>query len=509
MSYISSHELETPLGAIEAIPTNVDFATEVKADRLSLLSLITAYGSIGLVVVMLTIIVSAKVSQFIWIYAPLTLGVGSFITRFLLRRKLFEFASVFYVLTLVGAMAVALYDKDPQAVQVLPFIFVMIIFVGGLLIRPQVTLLLALVCAVLVVTVPALSTGNWAFFGVSQFFAIVLIFLSALLSIQATGELYSVTEWALLNYRKESQTNQALFDNRGKLQRSLKRSEVLAEELSLSNVDLEEARTAAEAAKNFRGQFLANMSHELRTPLNAIIGFSETMLKFPIMYDNEQLPDAYTADLNQIFNSGRQLLHLINDILDLARVDAGKLEIYMQRVHLKPVVDAVMGTARGLLGEKSVQLKGHIPDPLPEVWADESRVRQVLLNLYSNAVKFTNEGVITLTVQEVLEGVQFSLSDTGAGIPPDQFDVIFEEFRQVRGQTRPTQAGSGLGLPISKRLLELMNGRIWMESEVGKGSTFYFILQPYQKSKFETMETPSLPVDNNPSSPTIQTPQEA
>ncbi|HRF96305.1 MAG TPA: hypothetical protein PLZ51_13960, partial [Aggregatilineales bacterium] len=234
MSYISSHELETPLDAGQEIPTNIDFATEVKADRLSLLSLITAYGSIGLVVIMLTIIVSAKVSQFIWIYAPVTLGVGSFITRFLLRRKLFDFSAVFYVLTLVGAMTVAMFDKDPQAMQVLPFIFVMIIFVGGLLIRPQITLLLALVCAVLIVAVPAVSTGNFEFFGVSQFFAIILIFLSALLSIQATGELYSVTEWALLNYRKESQTNQALFDNREKLQRSLKRSEVLAEELSLS-----------------------------------------------------------------------------------------------------------------------------------------------------------------------------------------------------------------------------------------------------------------------------------
>jgi signal transduction histidine kinase len=508
MSYIESHELETPSDALKEIPTNVDFSTEVKADRLSLLSLITMYASFALVIVMLTIIVTAKVSQFIWIYAPLTLGAGSFITRRLLQRKLFDFASVFYVITLVVAISVAMLDKDPQSIQILPYIFVMVIFVGGLLIRPQVTLLLALVCAILVVTIPAISLGGFSFFGPYQFFAIVLIFISALLSIQATGELYSVTEWALLNYRKESQTNLALFENREKLQRSLKRSEVLAEELSLSNVELEEARKLAEAAKNFRGQFLANMSHELRTPLNAIIGFSETMLKFPIMYDNEELPEAYVADLNQIFNSGRQLLHLINDILDLARVDAGKLEIYMQRVQLKPVLDAVMGTARGLLGEKPVQLTSNIPDPLPEVWADESRVRQVLLNLYSNAVKFTNEGHINLTVQEVPEGIQFSVRDTGSGIPQDQFDVIFEEFRQVRGQTRPTQAGSGLGLPISRRLLELMNGRIWLESEMGKGSTFHFILQPYQKSKFETMETSGLPLDSASSS-TIQTAQEA
>lgn len=390
----------------------------------------------------------------------------------------------------------------------LPFVFVVVIFVGGLMIRPQFTLVLALICSVLTLFVPFLSTGEWGFFGAPQFFAIILMFISALLSIQATGELYSVTEWALLNYRKENQTNKALFENREKLQRSLKRSEVLADELSQSNIELEEARKAAEAAKNFRGQFLANMSHELRTPLNAIIGFSETMLKFPIMYDNEELPLAYQADLTQIFNSGRQLLHLINDILDLARVDAGKLEIYMQRVQLKPIIDAAMGTARGLLGDKPVELKANLPDELPEVWADETRVRQVLLNLYSNATKFTNEGSITLTVKEIGDGVQFSLTDTGAGIPADQFDVIFEEFRQVRGQTRPTQAGSGLGLPISKRLLDLMNGRIWLESEVGKGSTFHFVLQPYQKSKFETMETASLTHDGS-SSATIQTPLEA
>ncbi len=506
-SYITPEELNTSHNNNQEIPSNIDFASEVKSDRLSLLALITGYGAIAMILVMFTIAATANVSLFIWIYAPIVMAVGSFATRFLLRRKLYDFAGVFYVITLVATITIAMFDKDPQALQILPYIFVMIIFVGGLLIRPQVTLVLALVCSIITVAVPAISLGGWGFFGAHHFFAIILIFLSALLSIQATGELYSVTEWALLNYRKQTQTNVALFENREKLQRSLKRSEVLAEELKESNIELEEARAAAEAAKNFRGQFLANMSHELRTPLNAIIGFSETMLKFPIMYDNEELPEAYKADLTQIFNSGRQLLHLINDILDLARVDAGKLEIYMQRVQLKPVIDAVIGTARGLLGEKEVELKTNLPDPLPEVWADESRVRQVLLNLYSNAAKFTNEGNITLTVKEIPEGVLFSVSDTGAGIPADQFEVIFEEFRQVRGQTRPKQAGSGLGLPISRRLLELMNGRIWLESELGKGSTFHFVLQPYQKSKFETMETSSLPDDT--SSPTIQSPQEA
>src|SRR5262249_40031707 len=159
-----------------------------------------------------------------------------------------------------------------------------------------------------------------------------------------------VTEWALMNYQRERKTTEALFDNRQLLERSLLRSQALSEELQEANQELEHARTAAEEAKHFRGQFLANMSHELRTPLNAIIGFSETMLRFPAMYDDVTLPDAYKGDLNQIYNSGRQLLSLINDILDLSKVDAGKLELHIQKVALQPIVDMVISTAQGLVG---------------------------------------------------------------------------------------------------------------------------------------------------------------
>ncbi|PJF22552.1 MAG: hypothetical protein CUN56_05455 [Phototrophicales bacterium] len=322
------------------------------------------------------------------------------------------------------------------------------------------------------------------------------MFLSASLAAQVTGELYAVTEWALLNYQRERNSNFELFESRNELRRSLKRSQVLGERLQEANRELEAAKEAAEAAKNFRGQFLANMSHELRTPLNAIIGFSETMLKFPMMYDDEPLPQAYHADLNQIYTSGQQLLHLINDILDLARVDAGKLEIYMQRVELNDVIQMVLATANGLIGSKPIELKTDLPSPLPDVWADEARVRQVLLNLYSNAVKFTEQGSITLKIQTTDEGVQFSVTDTGSGIPENQLEAIFEEFKQAEGSGgRDPRAGSGLGLAISRQLLGLMNGRIWAESKVGEGSTFHFVLQPYHKDKVTTMETTVIPND--------------
>ena len=136
------------------------------------------------------------------------------------------------------------------------------------------------------------------------------------------------------------------------------------------------------------------------------------------------------------------------------------------------------------------------PFPLPDVWADESRVRQVLLNLYSNATKFTDAGKITLRIHETDEGVQFSVQDTGCGIPPEKLEVVFEEFEQAGSEGRDPRAGSGLGLAISRQLLTLMGGHIWAESTVDKGSTFYFVIPPYHKEKIETVETQSLIIDD-------------
>ncbi len=161
--------------------------------------------------------------------------------------------------------------------------------------------------------------------------------------------------------------------------------------LQETNDELDAARGAAEEAKHFRGQFLANMSHELRTPLNAIIGFSETMLKFPAMYDDVKLPVAYEADLQQIYTSGRQLLTLINDILDLAKVDAGKLDVRMERVDLSTVFEQRRFDGERVGRQQADPAGDRHPRFLPAVWADEARVRQVLLNLYSNAAKFTDQ----------------------------------------------------------------------------------------------------------------------
>lgn len=494
--------MATSTPAQPIVPTNTDFATEVKIDRLVLMWRVTALFATIILLIALFIASSDTANEILtWVVAPLFLIISCFVTRTLLKLDWFTPAAWVYTLGAIFAVGIALWggqssvndSGDIFVNQALPFAFVVIIFVGGLLLPPSDTFVLAFIATLITFLIPYVHAGNFDFIITHQGFAVALIFIGALLAAQVTGELYAVTEWALSNYQRERQTNNDLFESQTELNRTLKRSEALSDKLADINQELEVANEEAEAAKNFRGQFLANMSHELRTPLNAIIGFSETMLKFPMMYDDVPLPQAYEDDMNQIFNSGRQLLNLINDILDLSRVDAGKLDIFMERVELRPILTSVQSIAKGLLGNKQVQLFAETPDPLPDIWADQNRFRQVLVNLYSNACKFTDEGSITLRVQNSDEGILFSVTDTGSGISPDQMSIIFEEFKQATvNQGRDPRAGSGLGLAISRQLLSLMGGCIWAESTLGEGSTFHFILPPYHKDERKTAEVNSL-----------------
>jgi signal transduction histidine kinase len=467
-----------------SVPSNKDFADEVRSDRLATLWKVTLAGAGVIFWGALSLLIVQRSSTLPWIGAAAALTIGCLLARFFLKRDRYTPAVWSYALGCVIATSLPMTSSEPIVVQVAPFVMPILIFLFGLLLSPISTLFLAVVAAVLILFMPMLGG---AAFGITtyQIVAMLLCLLSILLSSQVSGEIYQVTEWALENYQRQRRTNHELFENRQELQRSLQRSEVLGDQLKETNVELEGARAAAEEAKHFRGQFLANMSHELRTPLNAIIGFSETMLNFPIMYDDVALPTPYEADLRQIFTSGKSLLNLINDILDLAKVDAGRLEVVMQPVEIEPIVRAVMSTAVGLLGTKQVELKRVMQPDLPRLWADESRVRQVLLNLYSNAAKFTDAGIIELTVRETDEGVMFSLRDSGTGIDARDLNLIFEEFKQASNtgtRGRDPRSGAGLGLAISLQLLNLMGGRIWAESEgPGRGSTFHFVVQRYSE----------------------------
>ncbi len=483
-----------------SIPTNEDFALEVRMDRLATLWKVTLGASVVLGWVAFTVTMLQRQYVPTGLVPPLVIIGACLLTREFLRRGKYTPAVWTYAMGGVAAVAILLYVGEQDLRQIAPFAFPIIVFVVGLLLSPGSTFLLAGLSTFITFVVPLLTPDGSEFLRASSAYvgvAIGFTFASALLASQVTGELYKVTEWALLNYQRERKTTEALFESREALERSLRRSEALSERLKETNTELEQARAAAEAAKHYRGQFLANMSHELRTPLNAIIGFSETMLKFPAMYDNATLPKAYAGDMNQIYTSGRQLLNLINDILDLSKVDAGKLEIHMGRVEIEPIINMVLGQAQGLIGERPIRLEKDLPDTLPMIWADETRVRQVLLNLYSNAAKFTTEGSITLVVRAVPEGVQFSVTDTGCGIDARKFEIIFEEFKQAESTGRDPRSGAGLGLAIARQLMNLMGGRIWVESELGSGSTFHFVVQAYHPAEDTRRRRPDgLPLVN-------------
>ncbi len=236
---------------------------------------------------------------------------------------------------------------------------------------------------------------------------------------------------------------------------------------------LETAEKLREVDK-LKTQFLANMSHELRTPLNSIIGFSRVILKGI----DGPLTDLQNKDLTTIYNSGQILLQLIDSILDISKIEAGKMELDFEFIDLNQVIDVALSTAVGLIKDKQIKLLREIPSYLPKVRADKVRVRQILLNLLSNAAKFTEEGRIRLTVTNLGEEVMMSVSDSGLGIPPKKQKHLFEPFYQVDGSATRKAGGTGLGLAITKSFVELHGGEIWVESSGirGSGSTFFVTL---------------------------------
>lgn len=239
--------------------------------------------------------------------------------------------------------------------------------------------------------------------------------------------------------------------------------------------ELDEARKQAELASNAKSIFLSNMSHELRTPLNMVIGYTSSMLNMPQMYDGMELPPAFQDDVRLIQENGRYLLGLINDILDLSKIEVGKLEIHSTAVNLNEIFQGVIATSIGLLKDKQIQVRPQYEDNLPMAWADPLRLRQILLNLMSNAIKFTETGSVTLSAIQENDRIKISVVDTGVGIPEDALEVIFDRFEQV--QSNISIQGTGLGLDISQRLAHMHGSEITIDSQVGQGSTCTFDIQ--------------------------------
>jgi len=221
-------------------------------------------------------------------------------------------------------------------------------------------------------------------------------------------------------------------------------------------------------ASQHKSQFLANMSHELRTPLNAILGYTELMLDG--LYGD--LPSKTTEVLERVQKNGTHLLGLINDVLDLSKIEAGQLVLSLEEYSLKDIVQTVVSATESLAAAKKLPLKVDVADGLPLGHGDARRIAQVLLNLLGNAIKFTDVGEVRIAAQMANAMFCVAVADTGPGIPASEQARIFNEFHQIDSSNTKKKGGTGLGLAIAKQIVEMHGGRIWVESTVGKGSTF-------------------------------------
>jgi signal transduction histidine kinase len=261
----------------------------------------------------------------------------------------------------------------------------------------------------------------------------------------------------------------SLRENKAALQRY---AEGLESTIEARTQELRSINQRLEEASRHKSQFLANMSHELRTPLNAIIGYTSLILSN--IYG--EIPDKVREPLDRVRLSSRHLLGLINDVLDLAKIEAGRLTLSIADFSIKQVVQSVMTAMEPLAAEKKLPLRASVPAELPAARGDARRINQVLLNLVANAIKFTDAGEVAVRVSLAEGEFLLSVTDTGPGIAEAEQDKIFEEFQQAGNSNAPLKGGTGLGLSIALKIVEAHGGRMGVESAPGKGSTFWFTL---------------------------------
>lgn len=298
---------------------------------------------------------------------------------------------------------------------------------------------------------------------------------TGLLGWAATHTLFTIAQWSLLSFQQAQRQMEEARNQRLELEQVKEDLLQANRELARLSDRLKAMYQVAEEARRAKEEFVANVSHELRTPLNMIIGFAEMITQAPQVY-GEALPPALLADITAIQRNSQHLARLVDDVLDLSQVEAGKMVLSKEWVSLQEIVNAAAIAVRALYDSKGLYLKIEVPADLPPVFCDGTRIRQVILNLLSNAGRFTERGGVQVKAWSKGDGVIISVTDTGPGIAPEKQAKLFEPFQQLDASIRRIHGGSGLGLSISKRFVEMHGGKMWLESQVGVGTTFYFSL---------------------------------
>ena len=383
-------------------------------------------------------------------------------------------------LTLSIGAALYLYPASPVACSLS-----VVVIVANVLIGPRTGLAAAL--AVTVVILATLHHREGLVAGDVAVMAVFLIWANAILAWLGSQPLYTALHWAWSSFVQAQEKIEQLRDSRGELGRLSKSLQEACIRLEQLNAELDRARRAAEEARRQKADFATAVSHELRTPLNLVIGFSEMMITNPESSYGERLPETYREDVEAIYRSASHISHLVDDILDLSQIEAHRMGLHKERVSLVRIVDEAVATIGSLFRDKGLFLRVSLPPDLPLVYVDPTRVRQVLLNLLSNAARFTDDGGVTVTARPNEREVVVSVADTGVGVSEEDLPLVFQEFRQLGGFRRH-KGGSGLGLAVSKRFIELHGGNMWVETEQDQGTTFHFTVPVDETAVISSLE---------------------
>lgn len=401
----------------------------------------------------------------------LSLVIGSGVSYALKERRL-DLAARSVVVGALGGAAGALWafgSSELASLFVIPVIF------ASVLLGPMAVFVVALLAVALILTVSAIGlalplssvAGVWA--------PSAVVALTALACWLSARNLFTALAWVWSGYQQAQHNELEARARQAELRRALKALDEATYRLERANYMLGLARDQAEEARRLKQQFAQTISHELRTPLNLIVGFTELMAHSPEYY-GYPLPAAYQRDLSIVYRNARHLQTLVNDVLDLARIEAAQMGLLPEEVDPVLLAEEAVNTARSLVEARGLTLRMECEPDLPRLWVDPTRIRQVLFNLLNNAARFTERGGVTVSVRRLGDAIVFAVADTGVGIAADDLPRLFEEFRQIDATTRRRHEGAGLGLAISKRFVELHGGHIWVESVVGQGSTFSFSL---------------------------------
>jgi signal transduction histidine kinase/DNA-binding response OmpR family regulator len=291
------------------------------------------------------------------------------------------------------------------------------------------------------------------------------------------NNLFTAIDSSSFHFQEARKNLEEARHHQAEVSRMLKELNQSNYQLERLNQMLQQARRRAEDARTDRDRFILAVSHELRSPLNFIIGFSDLMVNSPETYAPlDQWPAGLYDDAQEIYRSSKHLLHLINDILDMGQIDARQMTLFREKACMSQLVDDVRKMVRGAFDRKGLTFSVEIKPDIPDVFIDCTRIRQVLLNLVNNGLRFTEQGGVTIRLQRDGNAILTSVIDTGSGIAPEDVPKVFDDFRQVGVDSWRRREGTGLGLSISRRFVQLHGGEMWLESALGKGTRFYFTI---------------------------------